>query len=183
MSPPPNPVPTRCPRFLSYALAGVLLCLGAGTSAAVSRCEDRAGRVTYTNDTCPPDMKLVRRIDDSPPVRVLDGGARTGARDGEPAPPRAAAGLQPAAPNPSTNPEQEIRALDEARARQQQRCADLARRIDYATLDLRAAPAADRASAELALRRLQEEARATCPAPAARPSQPADAAVPPPVEG
>lgn len=62
----------------------------------------------------------------------------------------------------SANPEQEIQRLDELRVRQQRQCAELRRRIDYARSDLNTA-GSDRASAELALRRLQEEARTVCP--------------------
>ena len=179
----------------------LLLALAVDPAAAVNRCEDRDGRVTYTDEPCPATARNARRVDDSPPVQVREaparpaaepgaarldagakdakddkdnkngkderdgtadkaGAARLAARDAQEA---GKAALQPSRVAASANPEQEMRRLDELRLRQQQQCAQITRRIDYARGDLQAAVGPDRASAELALRRLQEEARLVCP--------------------
>lgn len=166
---------------LVLAAAGVLLAV-AGPAAAINRCEGRDGRVTYTDEPCPATARNARRVDDSPPVVSREAAAKAAADDAkEPKEAKAADGkgapqaTEPikAAPAPaplqagrivaSTNPEQEMQRLDELRARQQRECTEVNRRIAYARNDLAAASGADRASAELALRRLQEEARAVCP--------------------
>jgi hypothetical protein len=66
-------------------------------------------------------------------------------------------------PAPLANPEQEIQRLDELRLRQERQCSDLNRRIQFTRADLATASGADRASIELLLRRLQEDARTVCP--------------------
>ena len=173
--------PGRVSILLLPAAAGVLLAV-AGPAAAINRCEGRDGRVTYTDEPCPATARSARRVDDSPPVVSREAAARAAAEDakeakdaraadGKGAPPAAesakaapaASPLQPGRIVASTNPEQEIQRLDELRARQQRECAQISRRIDYARNDLAAASGAERASAELTLRRLQEEARAVCP--------------------
>ena len=172
---------TVLPTLLPLAAALVLV-LGAGSATAVNRCEGRDGRVTYTDEPCPATARSARRVDDSPPVQVREPAPKA-VPDAEPAKdakgvddkgaPRevgepakgvtAPAQLQPGRIVASTSPEQEIQRLDELRARQQRQCAEISRRVDYARSDLQAAIGADRASAELALRRLQEEARQVCP--------------------
>jgi len=162
--------------------AAALLLMAAATGAqAVYRCEDRDGRITYTDEPCPSTARTARRVDDSPPVQSGDNRdapaksapetRETRDADGKDAP-RVAAETRPAAPQgslqpgrivASTSPEQEIQRLDELRTRQQRQCTELRRRADYARRDLQSAIGADRASAELALRRLQEEARLVCP--------------------
>lgn len=163
------------------AAAGVLLA-ASGPASAINRCEGRDGRVTYTDEPCPATARSARRVDDSPPVVSREAAARAAAEDvrepkeakasdGKAAPRAAEPAKAASAPAPlqagrivaSTNPEQEMQRLDELRARQQRECMEISRRIDYARNDLAAASGADRASAELALRRLQEEARAVCP--------------------
>jgi hypothetical protein len=170
-----------------------LLMLATAPADAINRCEGRDGRVTYTDEPCPTTARNTRRVDDSPPVQVREAAAREARADAkaetkaetksEPKPDtKADAGkdgavkdakdardagsgrLQPGRIVASTNPEQEMQRLDEQRARQQRQCADLNRRIDYARRDLQGSIGGDRASAELALRRLQEEAKLACPA-------------------
>jgi hypothetical protein len=166
---------------LALAAAGVLLTASA-PAAAINRCEGRDGRVTYTDEPCPATVRSARRVDDSPPVVARTAPAKAPAdeskeaREGKAAEgkglPRDAAEAGKATPAPlqtgrivaSSTPEQEIQRLDELRARQERECAEVNRRIAYARNDLAAAVGPDRASAELALRRLQEEARAVCPA-------------------
>ncbi len=172
---------------LAPALCAVLLASLATEAQAVNRCEDRNGRITYTDEPCPPGARSARRVDDSAPVQVRDGAVRP-ANDGkdEAAEPKGDAAKADAgksgAPRAtadkgapatgelragrivaSSTPEQEMQRLDELRARQQRQCTELTRKVDYARADLQAAGSGDRASAELALRRLQEEARLVCP--------------------
>lgn len=71
--------------------------------------------------------------------------------------------IQSAAPAAPANPEQEIQRLDEQRLRQERQCADLNRRIEFARADLAIAGGSERASIELSLRRLEEDARNICP--------------------
>lgn len=187
-----EPALPPCARMpLLAALLGAALALLAPAADAINRCEGRDGRVTYTDEPCPTTARSTRRVDDSPPVQVREAAmkdakadARTDAKEskeGKEAPARDAqnakdvkdvkdgkdAGsgrLLPGRIVASTNPEQEMQRLDEQRARQQRQCADLNRRIDYARRDLTGSLGGDRASAELALRRLQEEAKLVCPA-------------------
>jgi hypothetical protein len=172
---------------IAAPVACLVLLLGLDSAAAINRCEGRDGRVTYTDEPCPTTARSSRKVDDSPPVQSRDVPGQTakdtaeakasampeskeaesksapqgGAEAAKAAPP--ALQLQPGRITAASNPEQEMQRLDELRVRQQRQCAEANRRIDYATKDLQAAIGADRASAELALRRLQEEARTVCP--------------------
>ncbi|MCU0937914.1 MAG: DUF4124 domain-containing protein [Burkholderiaceae bacterium] len=172
-------VPAAALAVLVVALAGV------DAASAINRCEGRDGRVTYTDEACPATVRSARKVDDSPPVQARSAPVREAseskdAKDGK-AEPKEAEGkaavaggvdaakgvavpaLQAGRTTTSSNPEQEMQRLDELRERQRRQCAEATRRIDYATKDLQAAVGADRASAELALRRAQEEARGVCP--------------------
>ena len=192
----------RCIPIRTVLLAAALAA-AALPAAAVNRCEDRNGRVTYTDEPCPSGARTVRRVDDSPPVQVRDATAaaaaptarddaakesaepaRDAAKDpakdmskdagkdsakaaAKDAPPKAAAEAGRIAAGgriaASASPEQQIQQIDEQYARQRRECADLSRRVDYARGDLDAASASQRASAELSLRRLQEQFKAQCP--------------------
>lgn len=172
-------MPAATIAVLVVALAGV------DAADAINRCEGRDGRVTYTDEPCPATVRSARKVDDSPPVQARTaplreateskdakdskaepkeaegkGGAATG---GEVAKGVAMPALQAGRITTSSSPEQEMQRLDELRERQRRQCAEATRRVDYATKDLQAAVGADRASAELALRRAQEEARGVCP--------------------
>jgi hypothetical protein len=61
-------------------------------------------------------------------------------------------------------PAQQIEQLDQERARQRAQCVQLERRIGFARTDVDTALGSQRASAELQLRRLQDEHRLLCPA-------------------
>lgn len=181
--------PARASLILAASVCATLLAALATDAQAVNRCEDRNGRVTYTDEPCPPGARSARRVDDSAPVQVRDSAGRpaTDAKD-ETAEPKADAAKGDAGKSgagrtgataekgapavgdlragrivASSTPEQEMQRLDELRARQQRQCAELTRNITYARADLQAAGSGDRASAELTLRRLQEEARLVCP--------------------
>lgn len=158
---------------------------GADVAGAINRCEGRDGRITYTDEPCPATVRSARKVDDSPPVQARNAPVREAAeskdaKDGKAEPKESegkggvAAGseaakgmampaLQAGRVTTSSSPEQEMQRLDEQRERQRRQCAEATRRVDYATKDLQAAVGADRASAELALRRAQEEARGVCP--------------------
>lgn len=193
-------------------VAGATALLLPAPAASLNRCEGRDGHVTYTNEACPPNTRLARRIDTTPAIvtqeprsakpaesaaardeaRTAASASRDAKEDREdgkaakeapteraaaaketppektaapPPPPRIESGgrIQPAAPAASANPEQEIQRLDELRLRQERQCADLNRRIQFARADLATATGSDRASMELQLRRLEEDARAICP--------------------
>jgi len=186
---PASPLPSLAQRVGMPALALAML-LGADAAAAINRCEGRDGRVTYTDEPCPTTVRSARKVDDSPPVQSRDAPVRVN-RDAKeskdaaeaksearPEPreaetksgpvagieaAKAPPALQPGRIAASANPEQEIQRLDELRDRQRRQCEEASRRVDYASKDLAAAVGADRASAELALRRAQEDARAVCP--------------------
>ena len=192
-------------------VAGVTALLLPAPAYSLNRCEGRDGHVTYTNEACPPNTRLARRIDTTPAIvtqeprsakpaegaaardetRTAANASRDGKEDREdskaakeaageravatkelppertaaPPPPRIESGgrIQPAAPAAPANPEQEIQRLDELRLRQERQCADLNRRIQFVRADLATASGSDRASIELQLRRLEEDARAICP--------------------
>jgi len=158
----------------ALALGAALIC-AAGTAQAINRCEGRDGRVTYTDEPCPVTARSARKVDDSAPLQVREAGRparEQPAGDAQPAgaaaaasePKKAAALLQkPARVTTATPPDQEIRRIDEQRARQQSLCEQARRRAEFAARDLDAAGSGERASAELALRRVQEEVRALCP--------------------
>jgi hypothetical protein len=188
----PAPIQRHCSvvrtraRGPAAAIAVLVVALaGADAASAINRCEGRDGRVTYTDEPCPATVRSARKVDDSPPVQARSAPVREAteskdAKDGKADPKDAegkggaAAGseaakgvvvpaLQAGRITASSNPEQEMQRLDELRERQRRQCAEATRRVDYATKDLQAAVGADRASAELALRRAQEEARGVCP--------------------
>lgn len=207
----------RSRRALGTATAA-LIAVGAAAlllpapAAALNRCEGRDGHVTYTNEACPPNTRLARRIDTTPAIitqeprsakpaegaaardetRTATAANRDGKEDREegkaakeapadraaapkevtpertaapPPAPRIESGgrIQPATPAAPANPEQEIQRLDELRLRQERQCADLNRRIQFTRADLATTAGSDRASIELQLRRLEEDARAICP--------------------
>ena len=51
----------------------LLAAANSGLAAAIVRCEGPDGRVTYSNNECPPNTKAVRQVDLAPPVVVHDG--------------------------------------------------------------------------------------------------------------
>ncbi|MFO0101242.1 MAG: hypothetical protein ACK53J_04705, partial [Betaproteobacteria bacterium] len=83
-----------------------------------------------------------------------------------PAAPRGSAEARKEATQPASTltPAQQIEQLDQERARQRAQCVQLERRIGFARTDVDTALGSQRASAELQLRRLQDEHRLLCPA-------------------
>lgn len=51
---------------------GLALVHGAATAQAIQRCEDSAGRPTYTNGNCPSGTRAARPVDTAPPVSDAD---------------------------------------------------------------------------------------------------------------
>jgi hypothetical protein len=133
----------------------------AGEAAAIVRCESADGKVTYSNSDCPPNTKLVRKIEPSPPVVVHDG-ARPPAKAAEARPP---AGVEPSRARRSNDPAQVDEELNAQLAEQRRECEARARDLQRLQDDVSAAAPANRASAELALRRAQDDYRALCPRP------------------
>jgi hypothetical protein len=132
-----------------------------GEAAAIVRCEAADGRVTYSNTDCPPNTRAVRKVELSPPVVVNDEN-RTAARETEPRPP---ARIEPAKPAAPANPVQEDQQLTAQIAAQQRECEARGHQLRHLQEDLEAASPAARSSAELALRRAQDEYRTLCPRP------------------
>jgi hypothetical protein len=148
----------RTSRFLTCLFA-VSLSAGVATeAAAIVRCEAPDGKVTYSNTECPQSTRLVRRVDESPPVVVHEG--KRAVRDAEPRPP---ARIEVARPRAPADPVQEDQQLTAQIAAQQRECGTRARQLQHLQDDLAAALPATRSSAELALRRAQDEYQALCP--------------------
>ena len=148
-------------RFAPAALACLVLLLAghAPEAAAIVRCEAADGKVTYSDSDCPPNSRLVRKIEPSPPIVVHDG-ARPPAKSGEARPPAKA---EPARARRDENPAQVDEELNAQLAEQRRECDARAREMQRLQDELNAAAPEHRASAELALRRAQDDYRALCP--------------------
>jgi hypothetical protein len=155
-----SPAPARRHGTDWKRLVGAALLIGgfAGNAAAIVRCEAPDGRVTYSNGDCPPNTRMVRKVDQSPAVVVHDD-AQEVAKVAEPRPP---ARIEPARPRPAADPQQQDRQLTAQIAAQQRECEARARQLQHLLADLDAASPAARSSAELALRRAQDEFEAMC---------------------
>ena len=131
------------------------LTAGAAAAAGVFRCEGKDGKVTYSDVACPTDSRAARKLDEAPPVSTAtskaaprdarDGGQIAQSRDGGKA-----------------DPAQENRQLDEQIAAARRDCADLSQRVQYAKQDLETAAPSQKATAELALRRAQDQHALYC---------------------
>ena len=143
----------------TLALAALLAAGFAGDTAAIVRCESADGKVTYSNAECPPNTKLVRKIEPTPPVVVHDG-ARPPAKAGEARPP---AKIEPSRARRPEDPAQVDEELSVQLAEQRRECEARSRELQRLQEEVVAAAPANRASAELALRRAQDDYRALCP--------------------
>ena len=139
--------------------ASALACLlsAAASHAQVRRCEDGNGRVTYSNQACPNGTAKERPVEQRSAVEVPPEGK------GAPATPQGVLKL-PEAPTATVvpGPDRSVDMSREQNKAQVAHCDDLVRRIEYGQQDLLATTGTERASAELGLRRLQEEYQATC---------------------
>ncbi len=147
---PPAAVPFR--DAIRPGLLGALLAV-AGLLAApssdannVQRCEDAAGRVTYSNETCPPGTKKSRAVDTSQPVEA---DAKSAPADRKDLPRTVRVERTP-------TPAKAVAVNKDAL------CRELATRVNYARRDLEVASPQQRASAELAMRRAQEDYDLEC---------------------
>jgi len=143
----------------TLALAALLAAGFAGDTAAIVRCESADGKVTYSNAECPPNTKLVRKIEPTPPVVVHDN-ARPATKAGESRPP---AKVEPSRARRTEDPSQLDEELSAQLAEQRRECEARARELQRLQDDVNAALPATRASAELALRRAQDDYKALCP--------------------
>lgn len=148
-------------RIATAALAcfALLLAADARDAAAIVRCESADGKVTYSNGDCPPNAKVVRKIEPTSPVIVHDS-ARAPAKAGEKPPPARA---EPSRPRRTEDPAQIDEELSAQLAEQRRECDARARDLQRLQDDVNAAAPSNRASAELALRRAQDDYRALCP--------------------
>jgi hypothetical protein len=143
----------------TLAVALIMAVASQAATAAIVRCESADGKVVYSNAECPPNTRLVRKVEQAPPVVVHDGAAAPADRNGKPS----AAAIERARPKPPADPNQVDRQLTEQLAAQRRECEARLRQIEQLQRDLEAASDETRASAELALRRAQEDFRALCP--------------------
>ncbi|MCS7100181.1 MAG: DUF4124 domain-containing protein [Burkholderiaceae bacterium] len=134
----------------------LLAALAAHAAATVYRCEGRDGRITYSDEGCPADARSARRLDEAPAVSTATG------KDA-PRPAREAGSIAPSRSQARSDPNEEFRRLDEQIAATRRECAELARRVQYARQDLETAPPSLRGTAELALRRAQDQYLLYCP--------------------
>ena len=137
------------------ALFSLALAASAAASAdAVFRCEGKDGRVTYSDSACPSDSRSSRKLDEAPAVSTASKDAPRDARE---------AGQIAQSRGVKLAPSQENRQLDEQIATARRECADLSRRVEYARQDLDGASPSQKATAELALRRAQDQFSLYCP--------------------
>ena len=137
-------------------VAMISLALFAGAaSAEVFRCEGKDGKVTYSDAACPGDSRASRKLDDAPPVSATNPkSAGRSARD---------AGQIAQSKTPGkTDPSVENRQLEEQIDSTRRECGELERRVQYAKNDLDGATPSQRSTAELALRRAQDQHALYC---------------------
>jgi hypothetical protein len=147
------------------ALVALLIGLTAAGTAVpqttVYRCEDARGRVTYSDAPCPSDVRTARKLEDSPVLKV---GTADDATKADPAALQRPAGrVEVSRPGENFNPVQEDEKISAQIAAQRRACEALASRIRFLEVDVAAASASSRSSAELALRRAQDEYLVQCP--------------------
>jgi hypothetical protein len=177
------------PLVLMLALAALRLAIAPAHAGAltVQRCETTDGRVTYSDGACPAGTTLRRTLDYAPSLEVGNGSASLKSDrpdDGNPAPPKGSpASATPVAPPPTSSgaitrvphggargdaaagaadPDALRAAASERRKARLATCDSLVRQIEYAQDEFDAADAAERASRELELRRLQADHKARC---------------------
>jgi hypothetical protein len=136
----------RRPAFGALVALACLLAAPALRADSVQRCEDAAGRVTYSNETCPPGTKKSRAVDTSRPVEADAKGAPAERKDA----PRTVRVQR------TPTPAQAVAVNKDAL------CRELATRVNYARRDLETASPQQRASAELAMRRAQDDYDLEC---------------------
>jgi hypothetical protein len=136
------------------AIFFLALVAGAASAEAVFRCEGKDGRITYSDSACPTDSRSVRKLDEAPAVSTAGKDVARNARD---------AGQIAQSRTAKLDPVQEDRQLDEQIAVARRECNQLTRRVEYAKQDLEGASPSQKATAELALRRAQDQLALYCP--------------------
>jgi hypothetical protein len=137
----------------------MILVLGTGFSvlgraAPISRCEYADGRVVYSDEACPAGSERTRTVNEKPAVEVIKSRAEQAQSAKSSGSVRRSGEAEPSDNSPEASAELRKAKLAE--------CDDLVRRVEYAQHDLSAASDAERASAELSLRRLQAEHESKC---------------------
>jgi hypothetical protein len=135
--------------------AGIVFAGRAAGADTLRRCEDGNGNITYSNQACPIGTAHERPVEIRPAVELPQGGGAKATSAGVLKLPDApTAAVVPTEKSPVDKSEQNKANIA--------RCDDLVRRIEYGQQDMLAASASERASAELNLRRLQDEYQANC---------------------
>jgi hypothetical protein len=134
------------------AVLGLTLVGSAVAAETVFRCEGKDGRVTYSDAPCPSDSRAARRLEEGPTVSIPSG--KNAGRDARDAGQMSRSKADPLAEN---------RQLEEQIAASRRECSDLAQRVQYAKQDLDLAAPNQRSTAELALRRAQDQFALYCP--------------------
>jgi hypothetical protein len=141
------------PRVSAVLCTGLLFV--AAAQADVRRCEDDKGRITYSNEACPTGTAKERPVENRPAVEVpRDGTGGKATHEG--------VAVKRAEVEHERLPEKSQDVAREQNRAQVARCDDLVRRIEYSQQDLLTASAAEKASVELGVRRLQDEYQANC---------------------
>lgn len=156
--------------LLALAATLALTAPPARAQATVHRCEDGAGRVTYSNEACPAGTRRSREVDTSEPVAAKGAAPRAADEKASAERTESASADKSGAAEKSRAAEARVataRSIQIDRSptpraapvsvRKDALCRDLATRVRFARQDLEAALPSQRASAELALRRAQEE--------------------------
>jgi hypothetical protein len=137
------------------AILGLALFACAVAAEPVFRCEGKDGKVTYSDAPCPSDSRATRKLEEGPPVSTATTkGAPRNARD---------SGQIAQSRTGRADSTQENRQLDDQIDASRRECAELSRRVYYAKQDLEAASPNQRSTAELALRRAQDQFALHCP--------------------
>jgi Domain of unknown function (DUF4124) len=137
------------------AMLGLVFLGNAAAAEAVFRCEGKDGRVTYSDAACPSDSRAARKLEDAPPVTTTK--SKTAPRDAR------EAGQIAQSRNGKVDATQESRQLEEQIDATRRDCFELSRRVEYARRDFEGATPSLRSTAELALRRAQDQHALLCP--------------------
>jgi hypothetical protein len=146
----------QCRVLSSAFLLFSVLPASAADAPTIYRCESATGVVSYGNSPCPAGTRASRTLDNEPTLA-------TPAADDKSVPSDAReAGKITPAKRGQFDPWVEDRRLSEQIAEQRRMCVDIERRVVFARRDLDAVAPGRAASAELELRRAQDQYQLHC---------------------